>query len=104
LNEVAELAGMPHAGVLHHFGSSDQLSTAVLEYRDRDVMDLEGQHIPAPDEVDLVETTRFGIEAILTATLQGTALAESLTAATGTAGTASAGAASGGIGPAGDGP
>ena len=34
LNDVAELVGMTHAGVLHHFGSKDNLLRAVIEYRD----------------------------------------------------------------------
>lgn len=47
LAEIAELVGMTHAGVLHHFGSKDQLLLEVLLYRDRtDVEHIEGQHIP----------------------------------------------------------
>ncbi|GAB3166309.1 TetR/AcrR family transcriptional regulator [Myceligenerans halotolerans] len=47
LTEIAEQVGMTHAGVLHHFGSKDQLLLEVLRYRDEsDVKDLEGQHIP----------------------------------------------------------
>jgi AcrR family transcriptional regulator len=47
LAEVAEQVGITHAGVLHHFGSKEQLLIEVLEYRDReDVENLEGQHIP----------------------------------------------------------
>ena len=47
LTEVAEQVGITHAGVLHHFGSKEQLLVEVLEYRDKeDVRDLEGQHIP----------------------------------------------------------
>ncbi|MET1018322.1 MAG: TetR/AcrR family transcriptional regulator [Leifsonia flava] len=34
LVEVAEQAGMTHAGVLHHFGSKEGLLIAVLKYRD----------------------------------------------------------------------
>ena len=34
LAEVAEQAGMTHAGVLHHFGSKEGLLIAVLKYRD----------------------------------------------------------------------
>lgn len=34
LVEVAEQAGMTHAGVLHHFGSKEALLIAVLKYRD----------------------------------------------------------------------
>ncbi|WP_430868699.1 TetR/AcrR family transcriptional regulator [Demequina aurantiaca] len=47
LAEIAEQVGMTHAGVLHHFGSKDQLLLEVLLYRDRtDVEHIEGQHIP----------------------------------------------------------
>jgi AcrR family transcriptional regulator len=43
LAEIAELAGMTHAGVLHHFGSKDGLLLALLEYRDESgVADLDG--------------------------------------------------------------
>jgi AcrR family transcriptional regulator len=34
LAEIAARAGMTHAGVLHHFGSKEQLLIAVLAYRD----------------------------------------------------------------------
>ncbi|WP_208109501.1 TetR/AcrR family transcriptional regulator [Microbacterium sp. BK668] len=34
LVEVAEQAGMTHAGVLHHFGSKEGLLIAMLQYRD----------------------------------------------------------------------
>ncbi len=52
LTEIAEQADMTHAGILHHFGSKNQLLLEVLDYRDRsDVALLEGQHIP--DGVDL---------------------------------------------------
>ena len=34
LVEVAEQAGMTHAGVLHHFGSKQALLIAMLQYRD----------------------------------------------------------------------
>ena len=34
LVEVAEQAGMTHAGVLHHFGSKEGLLVAMLQYRD----------------------------------------------------------------------
>lgn len=52
LTEIAEQVDMTHAGILHHFGSKDQLLLEVLDYRDRsDVAPLEGQHIP--DGADL---------------------------------------------------
>lgn len=47
LQEIADRVGMTHAGVLHHFGSKDQLLIEVLAHRDRtDVAHLEGKHIP----------------------------------------------------------
>lgn len=47
LADIAERVGMTHAGVLHHFGSKDQLLLAVLAHRDAtDIEDLEGRHIP----------------------------------------------------------
>ena len=47
LADIADQVGMTHAGVLHHFGSKDQLLLEVLAYRDEtDVADLEEQHIP----------------------------------------------------------
>lgn len=48
LGDIAEQVGMTHAGILHHFGSKDQLLLEVLTYRDAtDVEDLEEKHIPA---------------------------------------------------------
>lgn len=47
LAEIADQVGMTHAGILHHFGSKDQLLLEVLKWRDaEDVADLEGAHIP----------------------------------------------------------
>lgn len=47
LQEIADQVGMTHAGILHHFGSKDQLLLEVLRHRDEtDVADLEEQHIP----------------------------------------------------------
>ncbi|WP_210415844.1 TetR/AcrR family transcriptional regulator [Humibacter ginsenosidimutans] len=39
LVEVAQQAGMTHAGVLHHFGSKEGLLVAVLRYRDGEAVD-----------------------------------------------------------------
>ncbi|UZN03959.1 TetR/AcrR family transcriptional regulator [Cellulomonas sp. S1-8] len=61
LVDVAEQVGITHAGVLHHFGSKEQLLVAVLQQRDDDgVRDLEGQHIPGGRELfrHLVRTVR----------------------------------------------
>ena len=65
LAEVAEQVGITHAGVLHHFGSKEQLLVEVLEYRDKeDVRDLEGQHIPYGIELfrHLVRTARLNVD------------------------------------------
>jgi len=65
LAEVAEQVGITHAGVLHHFGSKEQLLVEVLEYRDKeDVRDLEGQHIPDGIELfrHLVRTARLNVD------------------------------------------
>ncbi|WP_127794928.1 TetR/AcrR family transcriptional regulator [Agromyces sp. LHK192] len=69
LVEIAEEAGMTHAGVLHHFGSKEGLLVAMLQYRDGE----EAAGVPARAQtegpaflqhlVDTVEenTTRRGI-------------------------------------------
>lgn len=65
LAEVAEQVGMTHAGVLHHFGSKDQLLLEVLEYRDRtDVEHLAGQQVPGGLGLfeHLVKTARLNAE------------------------------------------
>nr|WP_082573415.1 TetR/AcrR family transcriptional regulator [Cellulomonas sp. Root137] len=65
LAEVAEQVGITHAGVLHHFGSKEQLLVEVLEYRDKeDVRDLEGQHIPGGLGLfqHLVRTARMNVD------------------------------------------
>jgi AcrR family transcriptional regulator len=65
LAEVAEQVGITHAGVLHHFGSKEQLLVEVLEYRDKeDVRHLEGQHIPGGIDLfrHLVRTARMNAD------------------------------------------
>ena len=65
LAEVADQVGITHAGVLHHFGSKDQLLLEVLEYRDRtDVEHLEGQQVPGGLGLfeHLVKTARLNAE------------------------------------------
>lgn len=62
LAEIAEQVGMTHAGVLHHFGSKDQLLLEVLVHRDRtDVEQLEGHRIPGGLELfnHLIVTSRM---------------------------------------------
>ncbi len=52
LTEIADQVGMTHAGILHHFGSKDQLLVEVLRYRDEsDVEGFAERHIP--DGVEL---------------------------------------------------
>ena len=54
LADVAEQVGMTHAGVLHHFGSKQNLLIEVLAYRDQaDVAELVDQHIPDGAELFL---------------------------------------------------
>lgn len=52
LVEVAERAGMTHAGVLHHFGSKEGLLIAVLQYRD-------GEAVAGLDAREQVEGPAF---------------------------------------------
>lgn len=62
LTEIAEQVGMTHAGILHHFGSKNQLLLAVLDYRDEeDVKHLEGSHPPEGMELfrHLVDTAKL---------------------------------------------
>lgn len=44
LAEIAERVGMTHAGVLHHFGSKEQLLLAVLDGRDRSDLEQVADH------------------------------------------------------------
>lgn len=65
LLEIGEEAGVSHTGVIHHFGSKDQLLIAMLEYRDDfDVAELEGKHIPDGAALfeHLVHTVRLNLE------------------------------------------
>lgn len=62
LVDIADQVGMTHAGVLHHFGSKDQLLLEVLAYRDKtDVEHLQGKHIPGGLDLfrHLVTTARL---------------------------------------------
>ncbi|MGH1563978.1 TetR/AcrR family transcriptional regulator [Mumia sp. DW29H23] len=61
LSEIAERVGITHQGILHHFGSKDQLLVEVLEYRDAlDVQDFENHEPPHGPELmrHLVHTAR----------------------------------------------
>lgn len=65
LTEIADQVDMTHAGILHHFGSKDQLLLEVLSYRDEtDVADLENQHIPNGLELfrHLVKTAKLNMQ------------------------------------------
>ncbi len=59
LADIAEQVEITHAGVLHHFGSKQNLLLEMLAYRDEtDVADLDEKHIPDGAElfVHLVRT------------------------------------------------
>ena len=65
LVEIAEKVGITHAGVLHHFGSKDQLLIEVLEYRDQaDVEHLNGHQAPTGLDLfrHLVATARANMD------------------------------------------
>lgn len=65
LIDIGETAGISHTGVIHHFGSKEQLLIAVLEYRDEaDVVELEGKHVPDGAALfdHLVHTARVNSE------------------------------------------
>ena len=48
LADVAEQVGITQAGVLHYFGTKDQLLLEVLNHRDQSQVEkLEGKHMPA---------------------------------------------------------
>lgn len=52
LQDIADKMGMTHAGILHHFGSKEDLLMEVLKYRDeRDLDEYESHHLP--DGIDL---------------------------------------------------
>lgn len=52
LVEIADQVGMTHTGVLHHFGSKDQLLLAVLAHRDlASSRDLEDAKLPRGAEL-----------------------------------------------------
>lgn len=59
LGDIAEQAGITHAGVLHHFGSKEKLLLEVISYRDHaDLEDRADRHMPGGAElfVHLVRT------------------------------------------------
>lgn len=61
LLEIADQAGMTHAGVLHYFGSKDNLLTAVLAHRDKsDIANYEDHRLPTGSALlqHLVNTAR----------------------------------------------
>jgi AcrR family transcriptional regulator len=65
LVEIADMVGITHAGVLHHFGSKDQLLIEVLDYRDRaDVEHLRGHRAPTGLDLfrHLVATARANMD------------------------------------------
>jgi len=65
LADVAEQVGITHAGVLHHFGTKEQLLVEVLQQRDEQgVADLEGRHMPRGIDLfhHLVRTVRANVQ------------------------------------------
>ncbi|MBI4900822.1 MAG: TetR/AcrR family transcriptional regulator [Actinobacteria bacterium] len=52
LIDIAAQVGMTHAGVLHHFGSKEQLLIAVLEYRDQEDLEVLAKQ-RMPEGIDL---------------------------------------------------
>ena len=62
LQEIGEKVGMTHSGILHHFGSKNDLLLEVLRYRDEsDLEDVEGQTVPRDAELfrHLMRTVRM---------------------------------------------
>lgn len=62
LIEIAEVVGITHAGILHHFGSKDELLIEVLHYRDEaDFEELEVDQLPEGLDLfaHLVRTARL---------------------------------------------
>ena len=62
LIEIAEVVGITHAGILHHFGSKDELLLEVLRHRDQaDIEELEVDHLPEGLDLfaHLVRTARL---------------------------------------------
>lgn len=52
LGDIAERVGMTHAGILHHFGSKENLLLETLNYRDKqDLEHLADQSIPDGEEL-----------------------------------------------------
>ncbi|POH62291.1 MULTISPECIES: TetR/AcrR family transcriptional regulator [Cryobacterium] len=74
LADIADQVDLTHAGVLHHFGSKQNLLLEMLTYRDHtDVADLDEQHIPGgPDlflhlvRTALVNSRRAGVVQVYT--------------------------------------
>jgi AcrR family transcriptional regulator len=74
LADIAEQVDITHAGVLHHFGSKQNLLLEMLAYRDEtDVADLDEQHIPDGPELFLhlvrtavVNSRRAGVVQVYT--------------------------------------
>lgn len=65
LGEIADRVGITHQGILHHFGSKEQLLVEVLEYRDAsDVEDFENHEPPHGAELlrHLVRTAAANTE------------------------------------------
>ncbi|MCZ4521523.1 TetR family transcriptional regulator [Rhodococcus ruber] len=57
LRDIAEAAGVTEAGVLHHFGSKDELFVAILRRRDEDAAALHDLSTAEGQNAYLAETT-----------------------------------------------
>ena len=80
LRDVAERAGMTHAGVMHHFPTKISLLQAVLAWRDEDAMERARASSPSGvevlrqwlDEVKRNEQTPVLVDLAMTLTAEGT--------------------------------
>ena len=82
LVEIAEIVGMTHAGILHHFGSKEQLLLAVLAHRDEaDLERLDDHQSPVGAAFldHLVHTAQYGEERVAIIKTYAVLAAESVT-------------------------
>jgi len=82
LVEIAERVGITHAGILHHFGSKEQLLLAVLAHRDGADIDRLDEHAsPVGDAFldRLVHTAHYGAERVSAIKAHAVLSAESVT-------------------------
>jgi AcrR family transcriptional regulator len=82
LVEIAERVGMTHAGILHHFGSKEQLLLAVLAHRDAADLERIDDHenpVGAAYLDHLVHTAHYGNERVSAIKAHAVLSAESVT-------------------------